>query len=291
MAADPSLERTLPNSLDAERSILGAILLDDKAIHSVIEVLSKNDFYLESHRRIFEKMYDLTAGSRAIDLITVMDALERSNQLESIGGPAYLASLTDGLPRAVNIEHYAQIVKEKATLRRLIQVSNEIMTRSYQSEESASEILADVERQVFEIAGQQFRSGFEPIDPLVAAVFKQIEEVANRKALVTGIETGFTELDRMTAGFHPGDLVIVAARPGLGKTSICLNIGAHVALRKQQVVGIFSLEMSKEQLVKRLLCAEAEIDAHKVNTGYLNREDWSRLGRAAGALSQTKMFI
>jgi replicative DNA helicase len=291
MASDITLEKNLPNNLEAERSILGAILLDDKAIFTVLESLSSQDFYLESHRRIFEKMSLLTAQSRAVDLVTLKDELQRSDQLESAGGPAYLASLTDGLPRAVNIEHYAHIVREKATLRRLIQISNEIMARSYQSEESAGEILEQVERAIFELAGQQFRVGFSPIDPLVSTVYQQIEEVANRKTLVTGIETGFTELDKMTAGLHPADLIIVAARPALGKTSLALNIAQHVAIKKRQAVGIFSLEMSKEQLVKRLLCAEAEIDAHKVNTGFLNKEDWGRLGRAAEALSQTRIFI
>ncbi len=291
MASDMSLEKNLPNNLEAERSILGAILLDDKAIFTVLETLKSQDFYLEGHRRIFEKMSLLTTRSRPIDLVTLKDELQRSDELESAGGAAYLASLTDGLPRAINIEHYAQIVREKATLRRLIQISNEIMTRSYQSEEPATEILEQIERAIFELAGQQFRTGFSPIDPLVSAVYKQIEEVSNRKTLVTGVETGFAELDKMTAGLHPADLIIIAARPGLGKTSLALNISQHVAIKKRQVVGIFSLEMSKEQLVKRLLCAEAEIDAHKVNTGFLNKEDWGRLGRAAGALSQTRIFI
>jgi replicative DNA helicase len=291
MATDLSLEKTLPNNLEAERSILGAILLDDKAFYTVVETLRKEDFYLDSHRRIFDKMYALAANARPVDLITLKNELQRTDELESAGGPAYLASLTDGLPRAINIEHYAQIVREKSTLRRLIQISNEIMTRSYQSEDSVEEILEDVEKSIFEISNQQFRAGFAAIDPLVSEVYKQIEEVSNRKTLVTGLESGFSELDKMTAGLHPADLAIVAARPGLGKTSLCLNIAQHVALKKQRVVGIFSLEMSKEQLVKRLLCAEAEIDAHKVNTGFLNKEDWGRLGRAAGALAQSKIFI
>jgi replicative DNA helicase len=291
MPADITLEKTLPNNLEAERSILGAILLDDQSIFAVLETLRKEDFYLESHRKIFEKMYSLTANARAIDVITLKDELQRADELEGAGGPAYLASLTDGLPRALNIEHYAHIVKEKATLRRMIQVSNEIMARSYQSEEQAEEILGDIEKAIFEIASQQFRTGFSPIDPLVSSVYKEIEEVANRKTLITGVGTGFTELDRMTSGLHPADLTIIAARPGLGKTSFCLNIAQHVALKLNKTVGIFSLEMSQEQLVKRLLCAEAEVDSHKLNTGYLNKEDWGRLGRAAGALSQANLFI
>jgi replicative DNA helicase len=291
MPSDISLEKTLPSNLEAERSILGAILLDDKAIYTVLESLRPEDFYLEGHRRIFHKMFAMVAASRAIDLITLKNELQRTDELESSGGAAYLASLTDGMPRAVNIEHYAKIVKEKSTLRRLIQVSNDIMVRSYQDEETAEEILEGVEKAILDIADQRFRGSFTPIDPLVSAVYKQIEEVSNRKSLITGLETGFQELDRITSGLHPSDLIIVAARPGLGKTSLCLNIAQHAATRNHQNVGIFSLEMSKEQLVKRLLCAEAEVDSQKVNTGYLNKDDWIRLGRAAGQLSQSHIYI
>ena len=289
--ADISLEKSLPNNLEAERSILGAILLDDKAVLTVFETIRSQDFYLESHRRVFEKMLQLMNSSRPIDTVTLKEELQRANELEIVGGAAYLASLTDGLPRAMNIEHYARIVKQKSTLRRLIQVSNETMARSYQNEESAEEVLQHVEKAIFDIAGQQFHTGFSPISPIVSDVFKQIEELSNRKAPVTGLESGFVDLDRMTAGLHPSDLVIVAARPGLGKTSLCLNIAAHAAIRVRKSVGIFSLEMSKEQLVKRLLCAESRIDAHRVNTGYLNKEDWHRLSRASGDLSETKIFI
>jgi replicative DNA helicase len=289
--ADISLEKTLPNNLEAERSILGAILLDDKAVLTVFETLRSQDFYLESHRRVFEKMLQLMNASRPIDLVTLKDELQRANELESVGGAAYLASLTDGLPRAMNIEHYARIVKEKSTLRRLIHVSNETMARSYQDEDSAEEVLQHIEKAIFDIAGQQFHTTFAPIAPIVSDVFREIEELSNRKTTVTGLETGFVDLDKMTAGLHPSDLVIVAARPGLGKTSLCLNISEHVAIRLHKSVGIFSLEMSKEQLVKRLLCAEARIDSHRVNTGYLAKEDWSRLSRASGELSETRVFI
>lgn len=288
---DITLEKVLPNNLEAERSILGAILLDDKAVLTVFETLKPQDFYLDSHRRIFEKMLHLVSNSRPIDLVTLKDELMRSNELESIGGAAYLASLTDGLPRAMNIEFYADIVKEKSTLRRLIQISNETMARSYQDEEPAQEILQQVEKAIFDIASQRYHTGFTPIPPIVSDVFKSIEELSNRKAPVTGLETGFVDLDRMTAGLHPSDLIIVAARPGLGKTSFCLNIAEHVAIRKQKTVAIFSLEMSKEQLVKRLLCSEARIDAQRINTGYLNKDDWQRLSRASGDLSETKIFI
>lgn len=289
--ADISLEKTLPSNLEAERSILGAILLDDKALLAIFETIKPQDFYLESHRRIFDKMLVLMNSSRPIDLVTLKGELQRANEIESIGGAAYLASLTDGLPRAVNIEHYAAIVREKSTLRRLIQISSETMARSYQDEEPAEEILHGVEKAVFDIANQQFHSTFSPIAPVVSDVFKEIEERANQKTPVTGLETGFVDLDRMTAGMHPSDLIIVAARPGLGKTSLCLNISEHVAIRKRKSVGIFSLEMSKEQLVKRLLCSEARLDAHRVNTGFLNKDDWTRLSRASGDLADTRIFI
>jgi replicative DNA helicase len=288
---DISLEKALPNNLEAERSILGAVLLEDTALLTVFETIKSQDFYLDGHRKIFEKMLHLMNNSRPIDLVTLKDELQKSNELESVGGAAYLASLTDGLPRAINIEYYAQIVKEKSTLRRLIHISNETMTRSYQDEDPAEEILHHVEKAVFDIASQQFHSSFSPITPIVDEVYKHIEELFNKKAPVTGLETGFADLDRMTAGLHPSDLIIVAARPGLGKTSLCLNIAEHVAIRKGKSVGIFSLEMSKEQLVKRLLCSEARIDAHRINTGFLNKEDWNRLSRASGDLSGTKIFI
>jgi replicative DNA helicase len=289
--ADISLEKTLPNNLEAERSILGAILLDDKALLNVFEILKPQDFYLDSHRRVFEKMLLLMNSSRAIDLVTLKEELQRASELESVGGAAYLAALTDGLPRALNIEFYAQIVKEKSTLRRLIQVSNETMSRSYKDEEPAQEVLQGLEKAIFDIAGQHFHTGLANIAPVVSDVFKQIEELSNQKTAVTGLESGFVDLDRMTSGFHPSDLIIVAARPGLGKTSLCLNIAEHVAIKHKKSVALFSLEMSKEQLVKRLLCSESRIDAHRINTGFLNKDDWNRLSRASGDLSETKIFI
>jgi len=289
--ADLSLEKTLPHNLEAERAILGAILLDDSALLAVFETLKPQDFYLDSHRKVLEKMIHLMNTSRPIDLVTLKDELQRSSELESVGGAAYLSGLTDGLPRAMNIEYYSQIVKEKSTLRRIIQISNEAMTRSYKDEESAEEILHHVEKGVFDIANQQFHTSFSSITPIVDDVYKHIEELFNKKAPVTGLETGFVDLDRMTSGLHSSDLIIVAARPGLGKTSLCLNIAQHAAIRNGKCVGIFSLEMSKEQLVKRLLCSEARIDAHRINTGYLNKEDWNRLSRASGDLSETRIFI
>ncbi len=270
---------------------MGAILLDDKNALPAFEMLKSQDFYLESHRKIFDRMLHLVNNGKPVDLITLKDELQRTDELENVGGVAYLVSLTDYLPRALNIEYYAQIVKSKSTLRRLIQIADEIRARSYQDQEPAEEILHHFEKAIFDIASQQFHKSFAPISSIVSDVFKRIEELSNRKSMVTGLETGFVDLDRITAGLHPSDLIIVAARPGLGKTSLCLNIAEHVAIRKRKTVGIFSLEMSKEQLVKRLLCSEARIDAHRINTGFLNREDWNKLSRACGDLSETKIFI
>jgi replicative DNA helicase len=289
--ADISLEKTLPHNLEAERSILGAVLLDEQALHTVFETVKAQDFYLEGHRRVFEKMLQLMDHSRPIDLITLKEELQRAGELESTGGAAYLAGLTDGLPRALNIGHYARIVKEKSTLRRLIQVSSETMSRSYRDEDPTEEILQSAEKAIYDISNAQFRSGFSPIPPIVSDVYADIEKLSHHKATVTGLETGFVDLDRMTAGLQPSDLIIVAARPGLGKTSLCLNIAEHLALRKDKTVGIFSLEMSKEQLVKRFLSSEARIDQQRINTGFLSKDDWARLGQVCGALSKAKIFI
>jgi replicative DNA helicase len=205
--------------------------------------------------------------------------------------PARAAGLTAGLPRALNIEYYAAIVKEKSTLRRLIRAANEIMARSYRDEDTADEILQAAEKEIFDIAGQQFRTGFEEVAPIVNRVFHEIEERADNKTAITGLETGFIDLDKITAGLHPSDLIIVAARPGLGKTSLCLNIATHAAIRKKKRVGIFSLEMSKDQLVKRFLSSEARIDQTRINTGFLSKDDRRRLRQAGGDIAEAKIYI
>ncbi|MDR0310973.1 MAG: replicative DNA helicase, partial [Acidobacteriota bacterium] len=289
--SDISLEKTLPNNLEAERSVLGAVLLDDKAFLSVFESLKPEDFHLDSHRKIFERMIHLLSVSRPIDLITLKEELQKANELEAAGGAAYLAGLTDGLPRALNVEHYTDIVREKSTLRRLIRASGEIMSRGYRDDDTADEILQYAQKAIFDIAGQQFRTGFREIAPIVSRVFQEIEDRADRRAPVTGLETGFIDLDKMTAGLHPSDLIIVAARPGFGKTSLCLNIATHVAIRKKKSVGIFSLEMSEDQLTKRFLSSEARIDQSRINTGFLNKDDWTRLKQARADIAEARIHI
>jgi len=289
--AEISLEKTLPNNLEAERSVLGAVLLDDKAFLSVFESLKPEDFYEDSHRKIFGQMLHLLSVSRPIDAVTLKEELQKANELETVGGAAYLAGLTDGLPRALNIEYYAAIVKEKSTQRRLIRAANEIMGRCYRDEDTADEILQAAEKAIFEIAGQQFRTGFKEVAPIVGRVFLEIEERANKKAAIIGLETGFKDLDKITAGLHPSDLIIVAARPGLGKTSFCLNIATHAAIRKKKSVGIFSLEMSEEQLVKRFLSSEARIDQSRINKGELYEADWKRLEQVRGDIAEARIHI
>jgi replicative DNA helicase len=291
MAIDASFEKTLPNNLEAERAVLSVVLLNEKAIFTASETLRPEDFYLESHRIIFKRALDLTQESHGLDQITILHELQRYDELEKCGGAAYVASLTDGMPRNLNIQHYVQIVREQATLRHLIQLSNETMQRAYQAEERPAQIIESMEAQIFKLASRERKDGFQPTSELASAVYKQIEEAANKKSIVTGLPTGFTDLDHMTGGMQPQDLMIVAARPGLGKTSLCLNVSAHVAIRLKKPIGIFSLEMSKHSLVKRMISSESRVDAHKIRAGFLNKEEWNRLTRATGEIDQAPIYM
>lgn len=291
MATDATLEKPLPYSEDAERSILGAVLLDEQLFNHVAELLTCDDFYLDKHRRIFSAMEALSAQSRAIDIITVKEELERTGELEAAGGAAYLASLTDGLPRATNIEHYGRIVKEKSILRRMIAFADETLRRCMAAEEDVLDILESTEKRIFEIAEEKVRSGFLPIKEVIKGTFKDLEELYERKQLITGVPTGFTDFDELTSGLQPSDLIIVAARPGLGKTSFCLNIAETAAIKHNLAVGIFSLEMSASQLIRRMLCSQARVNSHKFRSGFLSREEWAKIAVAMGVLSEARIFI
>lgn len=287
----PAAERTLPHNLEAEKSVLGAILIHNDAFNHAAELIDSRDFFRDAHRRIFDKMVALSERSQAIDLITLKEELQRSGELEEVGGPAYIASLADGVPRSANVEHYARIVKEKATLRNLIHSANRILTTAYQAEEDADDILDGAERAIFEIAEDRIREGFVPLRDLVQSSFATIEKLQQHKGLVTGVPTGFVDLDEMTSGLQASDLVLVAARPSMGKTSFVLNIAQHVGVQTGMTVGFFSLEMSKEQLFMRMLTSEARIDAHRFRTGYLNEKDYGRLSHALGTLAEARVFI
>src|SRR5215510_10695264 len=227
VAAAP--ERTLPHNLEAEKSVLGAILIHNEAFNHAAELIDSRDFFRDAHRRIFDKMVALSERNDAIDLVTLKDELHRSGELEEVGGPAYIASLADGVPRSANVEHYARIVKEKATLRNLIHSANRILAEAYQAEEDADVILDGAEKAIFEIAEDKIREGFVPLRDLVQSSFATIEKLQQHKGLVTGVTTGFVDLDEMTSGFQPSDMIILAARPSMGKTSLAVNMAQNAA--------------------------------------------------------------
>jgi len=288
-------ERPLPHNLEAERSVLGAILIHNEAFNHAAEVLEPRDFFRDAHRRLFAKMVQLSERNEAIDLVTLKEALTRSRELDEVGGPAYITALVDGLPRATNVEYYARIVKEKSTLRNLIFASNKILSSAYEAEDDPNLILDEAEQAIFSIAENRVREGFVPMRDLAHQSFEAIERAHARKELITGVPSGFRGLDEMTSGFQRGDLIIVAARPSVGKTALVLNIAQHVGIReyesRKRTVGIFSLEMSKEQLFLRMLTSEANIDSHRLRTGFLVEKDWGRLSHALGTLSETKIYV
>tara|TARA_B100001123_G_scaffold440632_2_gene580073 strand:- start:415 stop:1773 length:1359 start_codon:yes stop_codon:yes gene_type:complete len=286
-----STERTLPHNLDAERSVLGAILVNSEALDLASEVINPNDFFRDAHRRIFECMSALHERSQAIDFIILKEELQRSGELDEIGGPAYLASLADGVPRATNVEYYAKIVKEKSTLRNLIFAANKILTNAYEASQESDLILDEAESAIFGVADERLRVGFVPMRELVKETFPKIEALFEQKRLVTGVPTGFADLDGMTRGFQNGELIIIAARPSMGKTSLALNVSQYVALQSNMAVGFFSLEMAKESLFLRLLTAEAQIDSHELMSGNIKKKDYGRISQAIETLSAMRLFV
>jgi len=291
MPTDITLERGLPHNIEAERCVLGAIILDNALINQAIEMLSREDFYLGSHKLVFENMLSLTEKSKAIDFVTLTEEIRNGGQLEAVGGASFVSSLIDGVPRLANLEFYARIVHEKSTLRNLIKKSNEIINTCYDQQEDVDAILDSAEKVIFDLAESKIHSGFVSINEIAKKSFKKIETAASRKQMVTGIPTGYTEFDNLTSGLQNSDLVIIAARPSMGKTALSLNIATHAAVAAKKTVGLFSLEMSSDQLLLRILCSEARIDAHKLRTGFLNKEEWSKIAHVLGVLTQSKIFI
>jgi replicative DNA helicase len=291
--ADDILKRVPPQNLDAEQSVLGAILLDNDAINQVVESLGAEDFYRESHRQIFRAMVELTDRSLPVDAITLTDALRTKGALEAVGGAAYIAELAAAVPTAANVTHYARIVRDNSVLRAVASTATEIASSAYELPPNVDDFLDQAEHRIFEIAERRVKPTFHSMKDLTVASIKMVERLYERKELVTGVPTGFLDLDRITAGFQPADLVIIAARPSMGKTALALNIAAHASIYADPPVGVafFSLEMSKEQLVLRMLCAEARVDSAKVRSGYLGREDFPKLIEAADRLSAANIFI
>jgi replicative DNA helicase len=284
-------EKALPHNAEAERTVLGAVLVDNAAFNSAAELLSRDDFYREAHRRVFDAMAALAERSQPIDTVTLKDELARAQALEAVGGAAYLASLVDGMPRITNVEQWCRIIKEKAVLRNLIHASNRIAHSCYEAEDDAAAILDRAEKAIFDIAERRMRQGFVSIREIVKESFRTIDQLSQSREAVTGLSTGFVDLDDMTSGLQKGDLIIIAARPAMGKTSFCLNMAQYASLKTGDTVGIFSLEMSKEQLVIRMLCADARVDSHRLKTGNLQEKDWARLAKAYADLSTSKIYI
>ncbi|NNG67170.1 replicative DNA helicase [Caldanaerobacter subterraneus] len=286
------MERTRipPQNIEAEQSVLGSMLLSREAIIEVSEILRAEDFYKESHKKLFDVIMEMFEKDIPVDLVTVVDELRKRDMLEVVGGIDYLASLTSSVITTANVSYYAKLIKEKATLRRLIEASSEIMELSYQ-EDDVETVLDIAEQKIFDIAQGRNTTTFSSMKDILMDTFYKIEELYKNKGKLTGIPSGFPDLDAKTAGFQPSDFILIAARPSMGKTSFALNIAQNAALLTGLPVAIFSLEMSKEQLVTRLICSTANIDSQKLRTGNLDEEDWMKLAAAMTPLSKAPIYI
>ncbi|TCZ75713.1 replicative DNA helicase [Paenibacillus albiflavus] len=285
------IDRVLPQNVEAEQAVLGAILRDSETMITAMERLTQDDFFRPIHQRIFEAMIDLANEEEPIDLITLTAKLKDKGQLEELGGVTYLSELASAVPTAANIEYYAAIVEEKSILRRLIRTATGIVSSGFASEEDVSMLLSDAEQRIFEISQRRNANGFISIRDVLMDVFERIEFLYSHKGGTSGIPSGFPDLDKMTNGFQRSDLIIVAARPSVGKTAFALNIAQNVGVRAKETVAIFSLEMGAAQLVNRMICAEANVDAGRLRTGQLEPEDWEKLTMAIGSLSESQIYI
>ena len=284
-------DRIPPQNIEAEQAVLGAIFLEPSSLIVTSEILIPEDFYRSAHQKIFNVMLKLNDEGKAVDLITVMEDLAATKGLEEVGGVTYLSELAGSVPTAANVEYYARIVEEKSLLRRLIRTATNIAQEGYSREDEVEELLGEAEKNIMEVAQRKNSGSFQNIKDVLVRTYDNIEELANRKGDVTGIPTGFAELDRMTAGFQRNDLIIVGARPSVGKTAFALNIAQNVATKTDETVAIFSLEMGAEQLVMRMICAEGNINAQNLRTGDLTDEDWRKLTMAMGSLSNAGIYI
>ena len=285
------IENLPPQALDAETAVLGAMLLDKDAIARALEILDDKCFYASQHGKIFDAMVTLYDRNEAVDLITVAEELRKGNDLEAVGGVTYLESVLSSIATSAGIEHHAKIVLEKSTLRRLIEASTQIIQEAYGGQAEVADLMDRAERRIFEISGSKLRQGFMAMQDIIKDSFELVEQLYQQKRYVTGLESGFKDLDTMTSGFQNGDFVVVAGRPSMGKTSFALNIAQHAAIRHKIPVAVFSLEMTKEQLMLRVLCSEARVRAHSVRTGFVGKNEWGKLTRAAGTLHDAPIYI
>ena len=285
------LGKVPPHDIEAEQAVLGSMLTDKDAVISAIEALKEEDFYRTDNRAIYEAILNLYNRAEPIDIITVKAELESIGKFEQVGGLTYLASLPDKVPTTANAMKYIKIVEEKSTLRNLIKTANEIIELGYDPTEDVEDIMESAEKKIFDIMQNKDKKGYAPIQDILVESFNQLEELYNRKQHITGVPSGFIELDYKTAGFHGSDLVLIAARPAMGKSAFALNIATNAAVRANVPVVIFSLEMSKEQMVNRILCSEAMVDSNKVRTGKLEEDDWTKLAGSIGPLSDSEIYI
>ena len=288
---DYSLERGLPVSMEAERSILGAILLDNSLYDQAAENLAPDDFSLDAHRRVYSRMRDLQETGRPVDMITLVEELDRRKEVEAIGGVAYLSSLIDGVPDRPSIEHYVRIVRNKALLRGLINLAQNAIAEAIEHSDEAEEVLGRAEQAIFQLSENRIGQGFMNIPSIIKGSFGSLEELYARGQEITGLATHYTQLDKLTSGLQPSDLIIIAARPSMGKTALAMNIAENAAVLDGKVVGVFSLEMSREALLMRMLASHAQVDSKDLRQGFLTKDDMRKLTRATEQLSHSKLFI
>jgi replicative DNA helicase len=291
MANEITLDKVPPQNLEAEMAVLGSMLIDEDAVSLAVESLSRNSFYKDIHQKIFEAIANLYNADKAVDIITLTDELKRSGILEEVGGVSFLTALVNSVPTAANIAHYISIVKEKSILRSLITHATKIISLSYESEGNVDEVVDTAEKLIFEVTDAKPRSSYVHLKEIIKDSIENIDKLYQKKAHVTGIPTGFIDFDIKVAGLQPSDLIVIAGRPSMGKSAFAIGLAEYASMAEKVPIAFFSLEMSKEQLVQRMLCAHAKVDAHKVRTGYLAPADWPRLTLAAGKLSEAAIFI
>lgn len=285
------IDRVPPQNIEAEQAVLGAMMIDKEAISKATEILRENDFYRQDHRAVYQVIVDLFSKNQAVDMVTVTESLKREGKLDDVGGIQFITYLANAVPTAANISYHAKIVEEKSLLRQLISVSTQIAGSGYEGSEDVNSLLDNAERMILAVSERKISRDFSPIKEVVMSAVDRIDELYNKKGGITGLATGFIDFDHLTSGLQPSDLILIAARPSMGKTALVLNMAQNVAIREKKAVAFFSLEMSKEQLVQRMLCSEASIDSSRLRIGELEDNDWEKLIWAADGLSQADIFI
>ncbi|MBF0472622.1 MAG: replicative DNA helicase [Nitrospirae bacterium] len=288
---EDTIDKLPPQNLEAEQTVLGAIMLENTALYKTIEVLKPNEFYRESHRKIYKGMLELLEKNEPIDLITLSDHLRKKNELEAVGGASYLSSLVNSVPTTANVVYHSKIISSQAVMRSLISAATDIISKVYEGQSDADEMLDFAEKTIFAISEQKLSTSFTPLNTLIKDSFEHIEQLYDRRHIISGIPSGFKDLDELTTGFQEGDLIIIGGRPSMGKTALCLNIAQYSAKESKMPVAIFSLEMSKRQLAMRMLCSEANVDSNSIRKGIIKKSDWHKLTSAASNLGDAPIYI